>query len=96
MFIVNLIYKVELQKIDEHLEAHVKFLDEQYKKGYFLASGPKVPRNGGVILANVDDKDELENIIGKDPFKKHDWALYEVIEFIPRKTTEELAFLRNG
>ncbi|MEL7268615.1 MAG: YciI family protein [Bacteroidota bacterium] len=96
MFIVNLTYKVELQKIDEHLEAHVKFLDEQYKKGYFLASGPKVPRNGGVILANVDDKDELKNIIGKDPFKKHDLALYEVIEFIPRKTTEELAFLRNG
>jgi len=96
MFIVNLTYKVELQKIDEHLEAHVKFLDEQYKKGYFLASGPKVPRNGGVILANVDDKEELENIIGNDPFKKHDLALYEVIEFIPRKTTEELAFLRNG
>ena len=93
MFIINLTYQVELEKIDAHLEAHVKFLEEQYAQGYFLASGPKVPRNGGVILANVKDKDELEYIIAKDPFKKHDLALYEVIEFIPRKTSTELDFL---
>ncbi|MEM6895589.1 MAG: YciI family protein [Bacteroidota bacterium] len=96
MFIINLTYQVELQKIDEYLEAHVNFLDEQYNKGYFLASGPKVPRNGGVILANVNETDLLESIIAKDPFKQNDLAVYEVTEFIPRKTSIELEFLQNS
>lgn len=93
MFIINLNYKVELEKIDQYLEAHVEFLNEQYASGHFLASGRKVPRTGGIILSNMESKEELEIIIENDPFKQNELAVYEVIEFVPSKTCEELSFL---
>ena len=93
MFIINLNYKVELEQIDQHLEAHVQFLDEQYAQGNFLASGRKVPRTGGVILSNVKSRMDLEKIIEKDPFKQNGLADYELIEFVPSKTCEALKFL---
>ncbi|WP_299603211.1 YciI family protein [uncultured Aquimarina sp.] len=93
MFIINLTYIVELKKVDQFLNDHVEFLNEQYALGNFLASGRKVPRTGGIILSNVASKSELENIISKDPFHKNDLANYELIEFIPSKTSKALQFL---
>ena len=93
MFIINLTYKTELEKVDQFLEEHIVFLNEQYELGHFLASGRKVPRTGGIILSNVKSKSELEEIIGKDPFKKNELADYELTEFVPSKTSEELKFL---
>lgn len=69
------------------------FLNEQYELGHFIASGRKVPRTGGIILSNVKSKSELEEIIEKDPFKKNELADYELTEFVPSKTSEELKFL---
>lgn len=93
MFIVELTYTTELSNVDKFLNAHVEFLNEQYELGYFHASGPKVPRTGGIILSNVKDKKELEAILEKDPFKINGLADYQITEFIPRKTSEELQFL---
>ncbi|WP_075343879.1 YciI family protein [Tenacibaculum agarivorans] len=93
MFIVNLTYKVALEKVDQFIGAHIKFLNEQYELGNFLASGRKVPRTGGIILSNVTSKTELEKIIEKDPFKKNELANYELTEFIPSKTCDEMKFL---
>ncbi|MEZ4994163.1 MAG: YciI family protein [Saprospiraceae bacterium] len=93
MYIINITYKVPLETVDHYLESHVAYLNEQYKQGYFLASGRKVPRTGGIIISNVSDKLELTAIIEKDPFKMNDLADYELIEFIPSKTNEVLSFL---
>lgn len=93
MFIINITYKTELENIDQHLEEHIEFLNEQYQLKNFIASGKKIPRTGGIILAIMDSKSELENIIEKDPFKKHELADYELIEFVPSKSIEELKFL---
>ncbi|WP_299626593.1 YciI family protein [uncultured Tenacibaculum sp.] len=93
MFIVNITYTTALEKVDQHLNDHIIFLNEQYELGNFIASGRKVPRTGGVILSNVASKSELENIIEKDPFKKNELANYDIIEFIPSKTSKELQFL---
>lgn len=93
MFVINLTYKKELKKIDQYLNEHIEFLDEQYKLGHFIASGRKTPRTGGVILSNVESKSELEKIIEKDPFRKNELADYEFTEFIPSKTCDELKFL---
>jgi uncharacterized protein YciI len=51
MFVIELIYKVDLAEIDAHMRAHVKFLKKYYASGNFLVSGRKVPRDGGIILA---------------------------------------------
>ena len=93
MFIINLTYKTALEQVDEFLNEHVEFLDEQYKLGHFLASGRKIPRTGGIILSNVLTESEIREIIAKDPFYKHGLADYELIEFVPSKTCEELKFL---
>ena len=72
MFIINLTYKVDLSRVDEHLEAHVDYLKKQYENGNFLASGRKVPRTGGVILSGLTEQSNLMEIINKDPFKIHE------------------------
>ena len=69
------------------------FLNEQYELGNFIASGRKVPRTGGIILSKVESKSELEKIIEKDPFKINGLADYDLTEFIPSKTCNELSFL---
>lgn len=93
MFIINLTYKTELEKVDQYLNEHIEFLDEQYELGNFLASGRKIPRTGGIIVSNAKNESELKKIIEKDPFKKNELADYEIIEFVPSKTCEELRFL---
>lgn len=93
MFIINLTYKTELERVDQFLNEHIDYLNEQYELGHFLASGRKIPRTGGIILSNVESKSELEEILEKDPFKKNDLAIYELTEFVPSKTCEELNFL---
>ncbi|GAA3519309.1 YciI family protein [Aquimarina addita] len=93
MFIINLTYKTELKKVDQFLNDHIEFLNEQYELGNFLVSGRKIPRTGGIIVSKVSDKTELEKIINKDPFRINELANYELTEFIPGKTCHELKYL---
>ncbi|WP_166962977.1 YciI family protein [Yeosuana marina] len=93
MFIISLTYKTQLEKIDQYLNEHIDFLNEQYELGNFLVSGRKIPRTGGIILSKASSKSELEKIIEKDPFKINELADYEITEFIPSKTNEKLSFL---
>lgn len=88
MFIVSLTYVCSLDKVDDFLNQHVIYLKEEYNKGNFIASGRKVPRTGGVILSNLEDKEELENIIKEDPFFINNIAEYEIIKFIPSMCAE--------
>ncbi|GAD79243.1 YciI family protein [Vibrio ezurae] len=93
MFIVSLTYISEMSEVDKHLKAHIDYLNKYYELGVFLASGRKVPRNGGVILAHATNRAELEEILSNDPFKIHNLAHYELTEFVLSKTAPELAFL---
>jgi uncharacterized protein YciI len=81
MFVVELIYKADLEKIDARMRAHMAFLNKQYAAGRFLISGRKVPRDGGIILALGKSRDEIEAIMREDPFCKHGLAEFRVIEF---------------
>lgn len=94
MFIIELTYKVSIEQVDQHLEAHINYLNEQYTNEVFLASGRKIPRTGGIILSAMDNKAALLAILDQDPFKIHDLADYQVTEFIPSKTIPALAFLK--
>lgn len=85
MFVIDIIYKKPLDQIDQHLVAHRAFLEEGYKKDYFIASGPKNPREGGIIISQLKDRAQLETILKDDPFLLHDLAEYKIIEFNPVK-----------
>ena len=82
-----------MTEIEKHLDAHINYLNKYYESGVFLASGRKVPRNGGVILAKAEDIKQLELILMDDPFHIYNLAKYELTEFIPTKTIPELSFL---
>ena len=81
MFIVELIYKVELAEIDAQMRSHMAFLKRHYSTGTFLVSGRKVPRDGGIILAIAKSREEIEAIMREDPFCKKGLADFRVIEF---------------
>lgn len=81
MFVIELIYKVDLKQIDAHMRPHVAYLDKHYAAGTFLISGRKIPRDGGVILAVAKSREELESIVQEDPFVSRGLADYRIIEF---------------
>ncbi len=91
MFIVSLNYICDLSDIEKHLPAHLEYLDRHYAAGHFIASGRKVPRTGGIILALCDSRAAIDQIIAEDPFNIHGLAEYEVTEFIPTKMSEKIA-----
>jgi uncharacterized protein YciI len=82
MFIVDLNYIVPLEKIDEHMGDHMKFLRKYYKENVFVASGRKVPRTGGIILMLAKSKGEVEKIMSEDPFCKRKLATITITEFL--------------
>lgn len=85
MFIINLIYKKPIELIEAHTVAHRAFLDEGYQNNIFVASGPKVPRTGGIIISHLKSREQLEKILKQDPFAIYDLADYEITEFNPVK-----------
>jgi uncharacterized protein YciI len=93
MFIIDLTYKVPLDQIDEYMERHVQFLNRYYNSGKFIASGRKVPRDGGVILATANDRKEIEDIITQDPFYQHQLADYRITEFVVGKKAQHFTDL---
>lgn len=95
MFIVSVNYLSSLDQIDSLLKEHIEFLNIQYEKKLFIASGRKVPRTGGVILARAKNKEELNTILKQDPFYINGVAEYEVTEFIPSMTLPEFANLNE-
>lgn len=95
MFIISLTYICEMSEVEKHLSSHIDYLNKQYSNGVFLASGRKVPRTGGVILAKAESLEVLDLILSDDPFKIHGLANYEITEFVPSKTSLELEFLKQ-
>ncbi|MEW6342230.1 MAG: YciI family protein [Paraburkholderia sp.] len=81
MYVINLTYIVPLEQVDDALEAHRAFLNEQFEAGVFVAAGPKVPRDGGVILAINLEREQLDALLATDPFAQRKVARYDVTEF---------------
>lgn len=95
MFIINLNYIVPLEQIDAHMVEHVKFLKKYYKQNVFVASGRKVPRTGGIILALADSREGVEKIMSEDPFCILHLAEFTITEFLTSQYHSELKGLLN-
>lgn len=90
MFIVQLTFKVALNEVDKYLQAHRDFLDYYYKQGLLVASGPMKPRTGGIIIAAMNNRTQLEEILQKDPYYMAELADYQIIDFTPVKHCTQL------
>jgi uncharacterized protein YciI len=90
MFVIELIYKADLAQIDAHMTAHVAFLKKYYAAGHFLVSGRKIPRDGGIIVALGDSREQVEAIVREDPFHSHDLADFRIIEFRASQRADDM------
>jgi uncharacterized protein YciI len=72
---------VDLARIDAHMTPHVQFLTKHYASGHFVVSGRKIPRDGGIIVAVANSREELETIVRADPFVARGLADFRIIEF---------------
>ncbi|TCU22372.1 uncharacterized protein YciI [Rhizobium azibense] len=79
MFMLSLTYVKPNEEADKHMEAHMAWVRQGYAKGWFLASGRKVPRTGGLILA-IGNRAEIEAYVAADPFVFEGVAEYEITE----------------
>ena len=79
MFILTLTYVAPLEEIDRHAPAHIDWIKAGYTSGVFLASGRKVPRTGGFILAK-GERAEIEALVATDPFMVAGVTTYDVTE----------------
>ena len=96
MFILELSYIAPLDEVDRVRDEHMAWVATQYEAGRFLASGAKVPRTGGVILAKAMPRAALDDVIASDPFTRAGVAAYDVTEFAATTVAEGLEALRDG
>jgi uncharacterized protein YciI len=90
MFVIELIYTAALADIDAHMTAHVRFLRKHYASGNFLVSGRKIPRDGGIIVAVGDSREQIEAIAREDPFCKRGLAEFRIIEFRASQRADDI------
>lgn len=86
MYVVTLTYQRPLEEVDALMTGHVAWLKRHYASGLFIASGRRVPRTGGVILARSGDAAALQAALAEDPFVSQGVARAEVVEFTPSMT----------
>jgi len=90
MFVIELTYKVDLAEIDVAMRPHMAYLKKHYAAGKFLVSGRKVPREGGIILAVGESREEIEGIVRQDPFVSRGLADFRLIEFRPSQRADDI------
>src|SRR2546421_11327138 len=81
MFVIELTYKATLADIDANMTAHVRFLKKYYASGHFLVSGRKIPRDGGIIVAVGESRQQIEAIVREAPFCARGLGHARIIEF---------------
>ncbi|MBB4952529.1 uncharacterized protein YciI [Agrobacterium vitis] len=92
MIILSLTYKADVAQADVYMQAHLDWVRQGYERGWFLASGRKIPRTGGVILAK-GERAEIEAFVATDPFVIHAIADYDITEVAMTTVTEGVAAL---
>ncbi len=94
MLILSLTYTVPLDQVDRHVEPHMAWVKQGYERGWFLASGRKDPRTGGVIIAK-GNRAEIEAFVATDPFAVEGVAQYDITEIVLSRTAEGLEALKG-
>ena len=90
LFVIELIYKAPLEKIDAAMGAHVGFLKKYYGSGHFLVSGRKIPRDGGVIIALGESREVIEGIMREDPFCSRGLADVRIVQFRASQRADDI------
>lgn len=86
-------YRAPIEVIEAATEAHRAYTRELKAAGTLIASGPLVPRTGGVLLLRVPDNNPaaaLDAVRDGDPYWKQGLANYELLPWNPGAGREGL------
>ena len=89
MYIILIHYRKPLAEVDQQKPAHSAYLDKAYAEGTMIVSGRRTDQKGGVLLANLASRAEVDQLIAKDPYHTSGVAEYEVIDFHPSKYAQD-------
>lgn len=81
LFVALVNYIKPYEDIAKHLDAHRAYLKKGYESGFLLASGPRIPKDGGIIIGKFSSRTEAEAFAKDDPFTKNNLARYEFLTF---------------
>lgn len=96
MFVVIYAYAKPIEEVDALRSAHLSFLDKEYAAGHFVVSGRQNPPVGGVLISQLESREQLERIVRQDPYISNGAATYQIIEFSPAKYAAGFeAFLKS-
>ncbi|MBX3474967.1 MAG: hypothetical protein KF754_11335 [Planctomycetes bacterium] len=90
-FVVTIDYMRTLPEIEAATPDHRAWLRGLLDAGHLLASGPFVPRSGGMLLVRAQTQEALERMLLEDPFAKLHLAMYTIREWNPVLGAERLA-----
>ncbi|WP_299005189.1 YciI family protein [uncultured Shewanella sp.] len=101
MFIIKLAFSHEQNldhsetesKAKRFMPAHLDWLQQGYDNGVFLVSGSLHSELGGGIIAHGITREALNKLLQDDPFVTEQIVTPEIIEIVPSKADERLAFL---
>ncbi len=92
--IVLIRYRLPLEDVLPHVDAHREYLRGLKAKGTLIASGPFDPRMGGALLLRIPDGGDaraaLDAVRDGDPFSQRGIALYEMWPWLPTIGKEDL------
>lgn len=95
MILISLTYIQPLEGVEKHFDGHIAWLNRYYESGVFVASGRKVPRTGGVIMAR-GTMAAVEEICREDPFVSEGVASFALTEVNFTRTLPSLEGLKDG
>lgn len=96
MVLLLLKYVKPIDEVDRLMPGHRDFLDRFHRAGKLVLSGPREPRTGEVLLADVESEVEAMKIVVEDPFFSEKVAHYEVVGFTVTRGDPRFAALVEG
>ena len=89
--LVKITYLVPLEIVEQHTAAHRAHLASLHRRGKLLASGPFVPRTGGMLVMQGESEAEIEALTASDPYRTHAVARFEIQGWAPILGADALA-----
>lgn len=81
LFVCKVNYTKPFEQVEKFLTEHRQYLKLGYDSSKLLASGPRNPKDGGIIIGRFDSMNSAVLFAKNDPFCINDVAVYEIIEF---------------
>ncbi|MCC7508052.1 MAG: GTP cyclohydrolase [Planctomycetes bacterium] len=90
VYVITIEYTKPMPEVEAATAGHRAYLKELFEQGRIIASGPFVPRTGGMLLLRAADAAEVTAVIEADPFHRQQVARYDVREWSPTFGAERL------